>query len=355
MAILEDKNTQRVLEALFKKGFAQSSFMGTNGENMKFLFSWPPEVLDESQYQNAWSVDNPCGLMSVVENISTLVNSIPCWQDTYFPSNNTVEGIYVNVILGARPVIDGDSGVELYKSESGTEVHQVKGNTKGRLQVIASIEKEKPDDDVERILSMESVQKILASIGGGVQNTESIDKVKLGQKRLRPIASIGKSILKGNTHSVVRALADANALVKKHEVVRMDGSRSTYCPSSIRPANFASPEVTASWPAVSVRTKTDKGEEVSISMKYMRADIERPWMLDYLLSMDGWKIEGQKSGWLSTGDDAANDGIFPLLPVSFILCRDLQIKGENGNEFNVKGLQILARCCKVLPRMAPRQ
>lgn len=355
MSVVEDKNVQRVLEALFKTGFSQSSFMGTKGGSMKFLFSWPPEILDETQYQNVWSVNNPGGLMSVVENISTLVNPIPYWQDIFFPSNNTVEGIYVNVILGARPVIDEDPRSELYKSESGTEVHQVKGKTVGRLQVIASLEKEEPDEDEERVSSLKSVGKILNSIGNGIQSLESIGNIKSEQKRLRPVASIGKSLLKGKTQSVVRALADANALVKKHETSNTGGSRTTYCPSSIRPVNFASPEAAESWPEVSVRTKTEKGEEVNISMKYMRADIERPWMLDYLLSMDGWKIEGQKSGWLSTGDDVVNDGIFPLLPVSLILCRDLQIKSTNGNEYHVKGLQVLARCCKVLPRMAPQQ
>jgi len=75
-----------------------------NREGDIFLtINWPGLKIDEQQYGNAWSPQNPTGSQDAVENISILVNSIPTLNPQYEWSGNSVESVYEQ-ILDARPI-----------------------------------------------------------------------------------------------------------------------------------------------------------------------------------------------------------------------------------------------------------
>jgi hypothetical protein len=116
----------------------------------------------------------------------------------------------------------------------------------------------------------------------------------------------------------------------------------------------------------------------SISFKYCRVNIDRPWLNLALLSTKNWNIYGTNNGEYSNGSSENNIGIFPLLPISFILISNVSItanwsetdKGNianavsfgpfdvrngsfNQNTLEIKGMQIIGCLSKLTPVLAP--
>lgn len=75
-----------------------------NGQNDTFItINWPGQEIDEKQYGNAWSPQNPTGSQDAVENITILTNAIPSLNPIYEWSGNSVEDVY-SQILNASPL-----------------------------------------------------------------------------------------------------------------------------------------------------------------------------------------------------------------------------------------------------------
>lgn len=116
----------------------------------------------------------------------------------------------------------------------------------------------------------------------------------------------------------------------------------------------------------------------SISFKFCRVNIERPWFKLALLSTKNWWMFDTQPGEYSTGVDDPNPGMFPLLTTSFIVIRDLKITANwsqedrqnlgnaasfgffdirdsslNQNTLEVKGMQIIAWVSRVMPKLPP--
>jgi len=118
----------------------------------------------------------------------------------------------------------------------------------------------------------------------------------------------------------------------------------------------------------------------SISFKMCRVNVDRDWFKLALLSTRNWYMFNTNTKEYSTGDADNNPGMFPLLPVSFIVICDLKITANwsqedksnldkavsfgpfdirnrtlNQNTLEVKGLQIIAWISKLMPPLPPTQ
>ncbi len=118
----------------------------------------------------------------------------------------------------------------------------------------------------------------------------------------------------------------------------------------------------------------------SVSFKFCRVNIDRPWLNLALLGTKNWTMLNTGLNEYSSGSADQNEGLFPLLPVSFIVIRDLKITANwsdddrktmaksvsfgpfdlkeyslEKNTLEVKGLQILAWISKLMPPLPPTQ
>ena len=126
-------------------------------------------------------------------------------------------------------------------------------------------------------------------------------------------------------------------------------------------------------------TETSVGTDgFSISFKFCRVNIDRPWLNLALLSTKNWNIYGTNSGEYSNGSSENNIGIFPLLPISFVLISNVFITANwsatdkenlsnavsfgpfdirngsfNQNTLEIKGMQIIGCLSKLTPLLAP--
>ncbi|GAB3646514.1 hypothetical protein GCM10028791_06860 [Echinicola sediminis] len=387
MALFEDPVIQKKLENLFVSGFSQGSFGGVEGKNIQFLFSWPPETLDDSQYANPWTANHPNGLMSSTENISRLVNPIPLFSKNFTPSSNSIEDVYGDLILSARPL---DSSLEMVSASERrvSPFHTLQENDKELAK--NSIQKKINDKkdlllsreresllELERKLSLDMAAKIIS--GNPASTIPESMKASLSDIRKKLSARHEKAVSRTYTARIrqhpkiknkstnlfleessngdtvpliVKVLHNANTLFGTTSVSSVNNPSTSYHPSYLTPYNFADKDMVKNWPVMDTVLKDSHQNNVKVSFSYTRADITRPWLLGYLLSMNGWAINGQSPGWLSNGNKDQNPGIFPLLPVSLLLCRNMKIIGSSTS-YVVNGLQVIARCCQLTPKMAP--
>ncbi|WP_224363939.1 hypothetical protein [Hyalangium versicolor] len=62
-----------------------------------------------------------------------------------------------------------------------------------------------------------------------------------------------------------------------------------------------------------------------LSFQFARVDIRRAWLKENLLTTTGWSVEGRAKNSYSNGNvDPSNTGVFPLLPVAFIVARQVR-------------------------------
>lgn len=117
----------------------------------------------------------------------------------------------------------------------------------------------------------------------------------------------------------------------------------------------------------------------SITFKFCRVTLDRPWLKLALLSTPNWWMFDTPVGTYSSGDSTTNAGLFPFLTTSFIAIRDLKITANwsaedranltsaasfgcfdlqdasvNNDTIEVKGLQVIAFVSKLMPRLPPQ-
>lgn len=74
-------------------------------------------------------------------------------------------------------------------------------------------------------------------------------------------------------------------------------------------------------------------ENLSIQFEYLMVKIERSWLRYDLFDMPDWSIKNLAPGAYSTGTKVEQEeSLFPLLPQSFILIRNLQITADWGRQ-----------------------
>lgn len=116
----------------------------------------------------------------------------------------------------------------------------------------------------------------------------------------------------------------------------------------------------------------------SISFKFCRVNISRPWLKLGLLNTKNWYMFGTNIGEYSTGDAVNNPGMFPFLPNSFIVISNLKISANwsqedktnfsnstsfgpfdirnssfSQNTIEAKGMQVIGWISKLMPILPP--
>lgn len=81
---------------------------------------------------------------------------------------------------------------------------------------------------------------------------------------------------------------------------------------------------------VKTETSNTATDNLRISFKYKRVMINRPWMDEILFVLGNWKIGSATAGAWSNGrfDDDNVKSVFPLLPHSFVIVKDLEITAD---------------------------
>ncbi|QMW01731.1 hypothetical protein [Spirosoma foliorum] len=127
-------------------------------------------------------------------------------------------------------------------------------------------------------------------------------------------------------------------------------------------------------------TYVQRADSLKISFDYCLVQVNRPWLDDSFLFLKNWYMPGYQEGVFSNGM-AANTGIFPALPIAFIVAKDLTIsdwadeetqtvetalslgpfsledraisQAETKRSLTKRGMQIIAWICQLMPTLPP--
>lgn len=349
-----------------------SGLPSASADDQVFLaYAWPGTILEETDYRNPWSPDNPEGHQLATENLSTLVNPIPLLTRAYTQSGNLVEQAY-QLILMASPVANAAKAAAGLEPRVAVAAPEAADGSGGRLRSVAR----KIADHTKGSLAIRDLERAYADAAANLiahrlqfdlsdpagskawqtvaPNFEA--SARAAWTRLRQ-AKAGRDGASTSGSPVASVLSTANQVFSTTTLASVMQAGASYHPSYVSPANFADPDSVTDWPdvpSITVTTPDPAQPSVKISFRFCRVDIRRPWLYMSLLQMQGWRIEGQSAGSLSTGEATDNRGSFPLLPEHLVVARNLTITGTGDQVlYSAKGLQILAWINRVTPFMPP--
>lgn len=348
--------------------------------NATFIaYVWPGDPLVEADYDNPWTPDNDSGSTFAAENISTLVNKIPALSHAYTSNGEHITDVY-ELILQASSVATAGTVTALDQMEKPVFDLKAVGRVEADVPQgsgIGKIAAMSPDDlrlqelrrqyaNASANLIAHRMQDLDGDPAAKEKDTAELEATVLSAwqavSKGGPLAAPKRSLASAGTFSdpVAWVLSNANRLYTKTTLSSVLNPQLTYHPSYVRPYTFANRQTSAGWPfmpSIKVTTTGDASKDVSISFRFCRVDIDRPWLLMNLLQMRGWKIEGQPAGSLSNGNADDNPGYFPLLPEYFVVARDMVIAGVGDDKatvyYRADGLHILAWISTVVPFIPP--
>ncbi len=381
---LQDNETA-IRDAIFDIILAAYSQQPTDGlqpafgsEKIFMIRVWPGQQIEGKEYGNAWSPTNSSGNQAATENLSILVDAIPILLGSYSRSGRTVEGTYDYVLDSAMVFLN-----ESYLKNSTTALMKVNAD----IAMRSDVEVAAKDGTKIRTVTMNNVvslkQKLEVDYANAVAHLNAVNRLlyewpndvverSLLQTRVLKLKNIAKSawnkmrsvepltssvtsdkhILEASFGSVANAFVEAKAIFLRSRLASNKNPGIQYHPSYLSPEDWVSEEASKDWPEINIPIHLT-GSSISLTLRFSRVDITRPWFLLSLFDLNGWKTD-LGAGSLSTGTIENNQGLFPLLPTSVIVTRNIEAKISDGTVvFQSKGLQILAWVCIVMPYSPP--
>jgi len=350
---------------------------------------WPGQIIDETQYGNAWSPTNPKGVMAATENLSILVDPIPNMNEWYSKSGRRVEEMYEFMIKSAKTVL---SSIEEHGLLSNTQTRSIKSidtnalphNVKSELTEQKIVEAYLPDKSNIQTLFMtpEAIKKKHLEIahsnaaaaavayrlayekahtnvrsmtrGSQIKSDSQLEEIKRkAWDELRKVGSgpLSRAQALYTPNSINNSFYEANLIFSRSTLASVRNPGIAYHPTYTSPENWVDPSAKESWPLLTIPV-ADTNPAVELTITFSRIDIIQPWLMASLFELDGWTND-QGPGSFSTGKLMENDGSFSLLPQSMIVARDILARTFTGTVYRSSGLQVLAYISKLVPYAPP--
>lgn len=396
MSINQDQMLQAIYDTLFSAFTsppAQAEGEGASQAEQTYLtLEWPGQQIDVSQFANPWSPQNTKGSAEATENFSFLVDKIQSLNPIVSPNGVKISDVY-NLVVNAQvtppPVSKEEKALyddavaflqadKIDYDDSGKPI-----TIKGDSPVYSNYKRKKKDYDNAVVALMSNYFQYDMSKPEdqrkwsfmGPTFTDAVDtawndwinahKVKVEDK----LAVLSQS--SNNQVGVVFNAARSQFNSLKRASVTNPGKN--YWPSYATPANWFSSAAAEEWTSVTISsgslhtnehsdyTKMSSGGKASwglwsaggsfskedehqsmdetttdltVSFKFARVDITRPWLNTLLFNIKGWKLgEAYKKSGLSNGTkNQPLNTPFPLLGTSFIAVSDLKITANWGKK-----------------------
>ncbi len=383
MAIDSNKMLQSIYDALYGSltgdvpGFTTArSVPPTSG----FLTMLKPGLrIEPMLYANAWSPVNPEGSDVAGRALAELVSQAPSLNPMYTPIGR-VEDFYEEIV---RAEVDPSppnpaqeaavAAAENFLFDDGVQYDEVTGQP---VTVPNSVDSPAYTNYKNKFLLYEAALTSYLAQWQQVDQTSTKDmqawaiiapilqtKVRMAYAEYETskpgVIKEKESILgQASQTSLVRRFAEAR---RNFELAPRGEGFSAYLPVQVFPANWATTQAYSTvdlsssemhtssssnfgkWNAGgslnfglfsigggggrawSTHTLHQDTTNLRLSFQFARVDIRRAWLKENLLTTTGWRVEGRGKSAYSTGKiDPTNTGVFPLLPVAFIVARQVR-------------------------------
>jgi len=383
MAIDSNRMMQSIYDSMY--GALTGDVPGfTTGRSLPpssaFLTMLKPGLrIQPSLYANAWSPSNPDGSDLAARALAELVSQIPALNPNHLPIGR-LEDYYEEIVRAAvdpsppNPAQDAAvAAAENYLFDDGVEYDEVTGQP---VIVPNSVKSPAYKNYLNKFALFEAALTSYLAQWQQVDQTNTKDKqawaviAPILQTKVRMayaefetskpgIIKEKESILgQASQSSLVRRFAEARV---NFELAPRGEGLSSYRPVEAFPANWSTSQAYSSVTLLSsdMHTSTSSSfgswsvgggldfglfsigggasrkwsnhslhqdtSDFSLTFQFARVEIRRNWVKENLFSTTGWKVEGRNRNAYSTGQiDRNNKGVFPLLPVAFIVARNVR-------------------------------
>jgi hypothetical protein len=392
MPINNQKMLQSIYDTLFSGYILPpegSSFQGADPAKSVYLaLEWPGLPILPDDVANQWSPTNTKGLMSKTEKFSRLVDKIPATSPMFTSTGNTVSNLY-KAIANAQVTPPPENAEEKKAYESADKLIWTEGKDYDDSGKEVTVKKPHPmylAYKKARLLYSNELSKFLAQyLTYDMAKPEDQQKwARLGPSLRVPVDSAMDdwdaahktriedalaTLAQSSDNQVGVVFREAQSRLKLLEKAGLSDANAWYA-SYATPTNWFATSAADIWTEGTVSSqKYEKNEhsdytemkveakatwglwsgsggfskadsheqmdettdDLEVSFKYAKVDIERPWLNALLFGLKGWHTTGAQKGGYSNGTKN-NPGIFPLLPVAFIAVRDVKISAKWGRK-----------------------
>ena len=395
MSINQDKMLQAVYDTLFSAFTSPPQGLQGQGasqaEQTYLTLNWPGQQIDFTSFANPWSPNNKKGKVEATENFSTLVDPIQSINPITAPNGQKISQLYQLVVNAKVVPPPPDPKAEERYNEAFNFLHTdgtdydslgnpitvkvdspVYANYKRKLQAYNTAVATLMGNYFQYDMSDPESQRRWSFLGPTLQSSvqSALDDLRNAQQvRVEDaLATLAQS--SGNQVGVV--FRKANDQFFKMQRAGLTDPTKSWWPCYAQPANWFAPSAADGWSPVTINSgslqtsehsdytrisaggsaswglwsgggsfdKQDAHQSMSkdtdslkVSFKYSLVTIDRPWYNHLLFSIGGWSLTGYSKGGISNGNRDQSLGTpFPLLPLSFIAVRNLNIEANWGHE-----------------------
>jgi hypothetical protein len=396
MSINQDQMLQAIYDTLFSAFTsppAQAQGQGGSQADQTYLtLEWPGLQINVSDFANPWSPQNPQGSTEATENLSFLVDKVQSLNPIYSANGQNISDIY-NLVVNAQVVpppldqkakeqydaaiaflqADGtdsdDEGKPITIKVDSPVYMKYKKMKKAYDNAVVSMmsnyfqyDMSKPEDQRKWSLLGPT---FIDAVNTAWDDWTNAQKTKVEDK----LAVLAQS--SNNQVGVVFDAAKGQFNLLRRASVTNPGKN--YFASYASPSNWFASSASEEWTTVTIDSKSlhrsehsdytnmsaggsaswglwsvggsfskedshqsmdETTTELTVSFKFARVDITRPWLNFLLFSMKGWNLgQAYSASGLSNGTKTQPLGTpFPALPTSFIAVRDLTITANWGHD-----------------------
>lgn len=365
---------------------------GSEAGKTVLMLNWPGQAIDMATFANPWSPANPTGSQEALETFSALVNPVPLINVGYAASSKTVsevQKLVVNAnVVPPEPTEEQKKAYDTAKAYLTAMVDGYDDNTgapiktEGDSPVYANYKRKKAaylsastsflNQYLLLDMSKPEDQRKWSILGPNLQekvDTAMADWIAAQKTKTEDMLA---TLSQSSTNQVGQLFQDArtNFNTITRGSIKTPGQR--FNPSYARPAAWFAPGNADTWTEMSVTSNEMKTEEhsdftkygggvsaswglwsgsgsfskedghesmsketsnLTISFKYNRVEIDRPWFNGLLYDVKGWNIgEAGGADSISNGTKTQEGKMMPILPTAFIAVRDLKISADWGKE-----------------------
>ncbi len=233
-----------------------------------------PIALTPTLYANPRSNSNPNGTLTSLYAFRQLIDPVPSFTEYYSPAPTSTESIYANLINGATA---------------------------------------SPTADYTRQVLFSAQQEF---------NTSGFPNLDGNPGKWQPIYATPEDWYDVNQSSrfITMDLEIPSSEGGNHPYIVLTGQ--TPEPLSW---NVGNTKAQATSVPIDAETRLQ-----AIQFKYLEVKLTRPWLDFEIFGLKDWYLQGQRSGYISSGKVTTNAGVLPLLPLSLIIGIDTTVAATLG-------------------------
>jgi hypothetical protein len=389
-----EKMLQTLYDSLFGvfTGKPPGGEAGSEADKTVLILNWPGQAIDMETFANPWSPANPNGSQEALETFSTLVDPVPLINVGYVASSkliSNVQELVVNAnVVPPEPSPEQKAAYDKAKAYLTALVDGYDDNTgapiktEGDSPVYANYKRKKDaylsastsflNEYLLLDMSKPEDQRKWSILGPNYQekvDTAMNDWIAAQKTKTEEMLA---TLAQSSNNQVGQLFLDAR---KNFDTIKISSVKTVgkfYHPSYARPAAWFAPRSADKWTEMKVSSAENRVQEhsdfikygrahaswglwscgrdsferedghesmseetsdLTISFKYTRVEIDRPWFNGLLYEVGGWSI-GEAGGIdsISNGTKTQDGKMMPIMPTAFIAIRNLKISANWGEK-----------------------